>query len=270
MKKISLLILFSFLISIYAMAQNASQLIRLNNVADNNVMNAISSPNEGSLVYFISTNNIYYYGNGTWNLIGGSGAITDTNDDAWGVTGEDIASDISRTGKVTIGQAGSTTVKLDVNGRTIVRNLPIDEGINAKSLLHSTNGELRSDKYTVPHSYILLLTSDWQDLCFAKNGATVTGFYTSNSYCSEGHFQFKYQNGQSVPFFMVYHLEGPFPSPFTYDSSTGIYTSTSSCGPDYAAPATTQFRVVNDILQVRNAVPSSPMLHLFYIRVEGY
>lgn len=252
------------------MAQNASQLIRLNNVADNNAMNAISSPNEGSLVYVTSTNNIYYYGNGTWNLIGGSGSITDTNDDAWGVTGEDIASDIIRTGKVTIGQTGNTTVKLDVNGRAIVRELPDLENFDFKSLLHSTNGELRSDKYTVPHSYILLLTSDWQDLCFAKNGATVTGFYTSNSYCSEGHFQFKYQNGQSVPFFMVYHLEGPFPSPFTYDSSTGIYTSTSSCGPDYAAPATTQFRVVNDILQVRNAVPSSPMLHLFDIRVEGY
>ena len=62
MKKKSLLILFSFLISIYAMAQNANQLIRLNNVADNNAMNAISSPSEGSLVYVNSTNKIYYYG----------------------------------------------------------------------------------------------------------------------------------------------------------------------------------------------------------------
>ena len=260
---------FLFLYSYTIKSQTANQLIRINNVADNNAMNAIASPNEGSLVYVSSSDNVYYFGNGTWNLIGGSGSTTDTNDDAWGVTGEDLVSDINRTGKVTIGQSGNTTVKLDVNGQAIVRNLPNDLS-GGKGVIKSDNGELHSDTYT-SHVHGGIVSYSWKTLCYAKKGVVVTGHYRSDNNYSNGHFQFRFHiwvTPPSVslavyqPYILVYNHGN---ASFTYDLNSTILTVTA---PTYCGSYSTQFRLFNNNLQMKQGSSASPLE--MDIRVEGY
>ncbi len=250
-------------------SQTANQLIRINNVADNNAMNAIASPNEGSLVYVSSSDNIYYFGNGEWNLIGGSGSTTDTNDDAWGVSGEDIVSDISRTGKVTIGQTGNTTVKLDVNGQAIVRNLPNDFS-NGKGVIKTEDGELRSDRYSSHVHGGLVSSYSWENLCHTKKGVVVTGFYRSDNNCSNGHFQFRFHIWVTPP--LVSFLYPPYVlvyndgnASFTYDLNSTILTVTA---PTYCGNYSTEFRLFNNNLQMKQGSSQSPLE--MDIRVEGY
>jgi len=264
MKNLKLIILFLLIIQ-FIKAQNADQLIRVNNVADNNAMNSIPSPTEGSLVYVNSSDEIYFFGNGSWNLIQSFSASGDNNDDAWGVTGEDIISDISRTGKVKIGSTGNTSTKLDVNGRMFIRHLPISY-FSGTQLLHTSDGEISLDQYTTSNSGSLMLLG-WEDLCSAVNGATVTGFYSSQTYCSIGHFQFRYRKNVSPPFIMMYHVANQYPASFTYNSSTGIYTAAVQmpCGTEKV-----EFRVSNNMLQKR-FVETSPQNYItFSIRLEGY
>jgi len=215
----NLLIIFLLLFSYTIKSQTANQLIRINNVADNNAMNAIASPNEGSLVYVSSSDNIYYFGNGAWNLIGGSGSTTDTNDDAWGVSGEDIVSDISRTGKVTIGPSGNSSVKLDINGQAIIRNLADDN--YKRGVLHAPNGELHSDRYTYQfHTAGFLPIGGWINMNYVENGVVLTGYYSFYYGCSSGHFEFRYQAGQSPLYVLEYNNGG---ASFSYNGSTGNY-----------------------------------------------
>lgn len=259
MKKLCILIPLSLLISLFSQAQSSSQLVRLNNVADNNAMNAISSPLQGNLVYVNSVNDIYYFDGLSWNLLaGGSGSATDTNDDAWGVTGEDIASDISRTGKVTIGPSGNTSVKLDINGQAIIRNLPDDN--YGRGVLHAPNGELHSDRYTSQfHTAGFLPTGGWINMNYVENGVVVTGYYSFYYGCSSGHFEFRYQAGQSPLYVLEYNNGG---ASFSYNGSTGNYQVNGG-----TCPYMFYFRISNNMLQVSQPTFGGVTLDL---RIKAY
>jgi len=264
--KLTLTFIFSLLLSIFllsfcAKAQTANQLIRLNNVADVNAMNAIATPNEGNLVYVSSTDEVYYYGNGSWKLISEPAPPTvDNNDDAWGVTGEDIVSDISRTGKVTIGQEYDTSTKLEVNGGVFVRSLP-DDYSHGRPILSYFNGLLQTDRKTT-HTHSI---SSWSfnDVCFAYNGVTVTGFYKTDNNCSLGHFKFRYQKNVSPLYQMIYNTGNGI---FSYDATTGIYRLTA---PSYCGAYFFEFRVLNNNIQTR-AGDFNTGPYFIDMRLEGY
>lgn len=70
MKKIVFITVLGLFISANSAAQlNADQLIRVNNVANINSMNAINSPNEGNLVYVESDDNLYIRKGNNWSTI---------------------------------------------------------------------------------------------------------------------------------------------------------------------------------------------------------
>lgn len=260
MKKIYLLILI-LSISLSVNAQTADQLIRLHNVIDYSAMNAISNPNEGALIYVSSSDEIYFHNGTSWNIIGAGGSpIVDTNDDAWGVTGQDIDSDISRKGKVTIGESGNTSIKLDINGQAVIRRLPSTDG-NFRNAAHNENGVILSDKYTSIFRSDALYYS-WLNVNYVNVGVTITGYYESNDGCTSGHFQFRYQFGQSPLYNLNYHSGNGV---FNYNSTTGVYTIQ---GPSYTCGYNAaSFRVDNNMLQIRRGSSSGLKVDL---RVEAY
>jgi len=262
MKKITNLILLILFISLLGNAQSNNQLIRLHNMVDNTAMNAIPSPFQGNLVYVNSSNDLYYFDGLSWKLLGGQGSSSgDLNDDAWGVTGEDLISDISRTGKVTIGATGSTDTKLDVNGQVIFNGLPNRLGI-LRPVLHAFNGQLRSDKYTsYLHDIGFIPPGGWINLNHVKNGVTVTGYYLFSNTCAKGHFEFRYQSGQPTLYVLEYNDGNGI---FSYNSSTTNYEIKAGF-----CSAIAYFRVFNNMLQVQGPIISAGFVDLD-IRVEAY
>ncbi|MBL6873133.1 MAG: hypothetical protein ISR00_04175 [Flavobacteriales bacterium] len=88
MRKYILLTLFS-IFNYTSICQNFNQLICVNIVSNETTMNAISSPQEGNLIYVQSTDAIYYYDGTNWMLFS-NGNSSSSND--WNLAGNSIAS----------------------------------------------------------------------------------------------------------------------------------------------------------------------------------
>ena len=101
------------LLPVLLSAQVADQLININSVSDVTSMNSISTPNEGSLIYVQSNDQIYYYDGSAWQAISSSGSSAD-----WSLSGNSImASDF-------LGTTNNQDLKIRTNNiqRMVVKN----------------------------------------------------------------------------------------------------------------------------------------------------
>lgn len=184
-------ILLFLMISICCWAQTPSSqsLINVHSVTDENAMNNITNPIEGNLIFVQSTSSLYYFNGSTW-ISANPAAFGDG--DAWNVNGEDISSEISRTGKVTIGAPSNTSEILEVRGATRIQTLGNEE--NLRGMTHDlTNNQINSDRHS--SFYSQETTTSWQNLNPVGRGLTITGFYNKNiASCGTigGHFLLRY------------------------------------------------------------------------------
>jgi len=140
MLKITLFLVIS--VSCFAQISDSESLINVHNVSDVSALNNIANPEQGNLVFVESTNTLYFYDSNDWVSISTSGS---GDGDAWGINGEDISSEITRTGKVIIGPS-ATDETLDVLGSARFQTL--NTGDNNRGLVHSSDGTIRSDQFT--------------------------------------------------------------------------------------------------------------------------
>jgi hypothetical protein len=187
MLKITLFLVIS--VSCFAQISDSESLINVHNVSDLSAMNNIANPEQGNLVFVESTNTLYFYDSNNWVSISTSGS---GDGDAWGVNGEDISSEITRTGKVTIGAPSNTSEILEVRGATRIQTLGNEE--NLRGMTHDlTNNQINSDRHS--SFYSQETTTNWQNLNPVGRGLTITGFYNKNiASCGTngGHFLLRY------------------------------------------------------------------------------
>lgn len=248
------------------MAQNpiTQELIKVHSLPNTSDMNNIANPMQGNLIFVESTNFLYFFDGSTWVSTTSTGGTADG--DAWGVNGEDINSEISRTGKVTIGTASNTNEMLDVRGSA--RILTLTPTSNLRPLVHNPNGQLRSDRYSF-HYASFIDTSTWTNINFVKRGVTVSGYYRRNiANCSstQGHFQFLYEANTNT-FTEFYHNGNGITGPANFGtewSITGNPANGTTCN-----SMEVRFRINNNQLQVR-VPPTATEGYLLNLRIDAY
>jgi len=197
-------------------------------------LNAQTGWKEGMMVYNTDSNCVFFRGSTKWDCVGIG--------DAWGVDGEDVASDIMRTGSVGFDQLPQSSTVLDMSEKTDMAvqlpNVALTDVSNSDASSPIALADLEDGMMV----YNTVIPTDNNEV---SNSSFASLNYTKDAWNNGG--VGNTDNIETTPFGIEDHLENKLGFQFTLKAGSGAYGL-----------------VFNDIISV-----SGPFNVSFYIRKVG-